>query len=371
MAVAVSLKRMSRMKPEELKKLFGLSELPTSYKDLDPKRLPEKTLEEFSYDGLGFEEAATKLWNHLTIMHYHAGTYNRHSEYFPIACAQLEKDIRLSGSFCLTKAVLEQKGQKFPSLDKINIETLYGVTSYYFRKCGKAFEDLYEITGLISLKMHEWELRWYELGERLKATQEKIKKILDGKIDIDSLVNRAEMYKSEKPLDAATEKSDPKPLTLRKGALPLLGTYARQMIGERIFEAREKLNFEKFSALREKAERNRALEEKKAAAEQQRKEKAQNADESAKQSAAEQEPVKEQSSAPLQEELRKTGMTAAELRMALMKKAEKRGEGSEIMRIAGEPPEALLERWKRYTREEMMSSSAASSHNRKKHRKKR
>lgn len=361
------------MKPEELKELFGLSELPTSYKELDPKRLPEESLEAFSYEGLGFEEAATKMWNHLTIMHYHAGTYNRHSEWFPIACAQLEKYIKLCGSFCLTKAVLEQKGQKFQSLDNMNIETLYGATSFYFRKCSQAFDDLYATAGLISVKMHEWELRWYELGERLKATQEKIQKILDGKIDIDSLVNRAEMYKSEKPLDTPKENSEPKPFSLRKGALPLLGTYARQMIGERQFEAREELFFDKIRKLQEKAERNRALDEKEAAAEQRRKEKAQKIAESkaAEQSAVEQEPAKKQPLTPLQEELRKTGMTAAELRMELMKKAEKRGEGSEVMRIAGEPPEALLERWKRYTRDETASSSVTSPHDRKKHRKKR
>ena len=127
--------------------------------------------------------------------------------------------------------------------------------------------------------MHEWELRWYELGERLKATQEKTQKILDGKIDIDSLVNRAEMYKSEKPLDAPKENQEPKPFSLRKGALPLLCTYARQMIGERKFEAREELFFDKIRKLQEKSERNRALDEKEAAAEQRRKEKAQKAEE--------------------------------------------------------------------------------------------
>ena len=145
MAVTKSLTSMSRMNQEELKELFGLSSLPASYKDIDPDKLPDETLEEFSYEGLDFEEAATQLWNHLTIMHYHAGSYNRQSDWFPLACAQLEKDIRIAGSFCLTKTVLEAQGREFPGLEHMNLQELYGLTCYYFRKCGRAERFLPEL----------------------------------------------------------------------------------------------------------------------------------------------------------------------------------------------------------------------------------
>ena len=53
---------MSSMTQEELKELFSLSSVPASADDLDPNKLPDETLEEFSYDGLEFEEAALQTW---------------------------------------------------------------------------------------------------------------------------------------------------------------------------------------------------------------------------------------------------------------------------------------------------------------------
>lgn len=386
MAAAASLKRMSEMTPEELKKLFGMSELPTSYKDLDPQKLPFEDLEQFSYDGLAFEEAADQLWNHLSIMHYHAATYNRHSEWFPIACAQLEKDIRMMGSFCLTKAVLEKSGHSFPGLEHMDIKELYGATSFYFRKCGKAFEDLYATTGLISIQMHQWEMRWYTLGERLKATQAKIQKILDGKIKIDDLLEREEIYKKEKTQDAQQEKTqntqqnepqkEKKPLELWQHALPMIGTYARQITRERIEEDRIYCFNKKIELMKAQSELSYAKEDARRAREDakeaRQKEKAARASKSHRNQTAEPPASDEnQSQNPLQQKIKETGMTLPELRAVLMKKAEIRGEGSQIMQIAGDPPELLLERWERYRREDTKHRPPACSpgHKKKKKRK--
>ena len=365
MAVVRSPTRLSRIKPEELKELFGLSDLPASYKDLDPRNLPPEDLEEFSYDGLGFEEAAGQLWRHLRLMHFHAGRYNRHSQWFPTACAQLEKDIRNAGSFCLTKAVLEQKGFNFPQLEKMNIESLFGLTSFYFRKCGKAFDDLYITTGLISLPMHAWEMRWYQLGERLKATQKKIQKVLDGKLDFESIIEHADMYNRGNPLSAEREIKQPEPLRVRPKALPLAGTYAQQMIGELLIEGNHEILSHKLSAVYEKeitgqqAEDNKEQEQ---ARKQQEKaaRKAKNGSSgtgSAKPAEAREETEAETTPSRTEKELKEIGMTLTELRAALADRAEKRADVSELMQILGDPPERLLERWKRIRNEEKKSSS--------------
>lgn len=391
MAAAKSLKRMSKMTPEELKELFGMSELPTSYKDLDPQKLPFEDLEQFSYDGLAFEEAADQLWNHLSIMHYHAATYNRHSEWFPIACAQLEKDIRMMGSFCLTKAVLEKSGHSFPGLEHMDIKELYGATSFYFRKCGKAFEDLYATTGLISIQMHQWEMRWYTLGERLKATQAKIQKILDGKIKIDDLVDNAEACKSEKTAGEPKGEKGAGPLTLKYGALPMIGTYARQMMRERREEDRLEWTMEQFRKIKERADRLEEKEKARDRREQEREEaKARREREKAEakarreqkkaagksgstrnQPSEKQQPAEKNSSTDIQKKVEETGMALPELRSALMKKAEQRGEGEQMMQIAGDPPERLLERWERYRQEDAKHRPAAGNpgHKKKKKRK--
>ena len=367
MAAAASLKRLSRMTPEELKELFGLAELPSSYKDLDPQKLPFEELEAFSCDGLNFEDAANQLWKHVSIMHYHAGTYNRHSEWYPIACAQLEKDIRMMGSFCLTKAVLEKRGFQFPSLKHMDIKELYGVTCFHFRKCGKAFDDLYATTGLISIPLHQWELRWYSLGERLKATDQKIQKILDGKIKIDDLPDSTEENNAEKTLNTGKTEKQAKPLVLRYGALPLIGSYARQMTQERKIEAHLSHIDKRFKKLNEKRARlNDAANL--AKAKKHPKEKAGSSEGSQHQSESVCQTRDENTSTAMQQEIKQTGLTIPELRANLLKKAEQRGEGTQIMQIAGDPPDRLLERWKRYRQEDEKQHPAAggSGHNRKK-----
>ena len=386
MAAAKSLKRLSKMTPEELKELFGLSALPTSHKDLDPQKLPFEDLDQFSYEDLEFADAAEQLWHHLIVMHYHAATYNRHSEWFPIACAQLEKDLRMMGSFCLTKAVLEKNGQSFPNLEHMDIKELYGVTCFYFRKCGKAFDDLYATTGLISMQMHQWEMRWYMLGERLKATQVKIQKILDGKIKIDDIIENVDACKREKPAGEPKGEKPAGPLTIKHGALPIIGTYARQMIRERREEDRMEWAMEQFRKIKERADRLEEKEEARDRREQERAEaKARREKEKAEaktrreqkkaagklgstgnQTSEKQQSDEKNSSTDIQKKVEETGMTLPELRAALLKKAEQRGEGGQVMQIAGDPPERLLERWERYRQKDAKHRPPAGSSGHKK-----
>lgn len=356
MAVSVSSaqKRMSRMTPEELKDLFGLQELPSSLDGLDPKNLPDEDLQAFSYEGLSFEEAAGQLWRHTKILHYHAGTYNRQSEWFPIACAQLEKDIRLAGSFCLTRAVLETKGFVFREIGNFTIESLCGLTAFYFRKCGKAFEDIYYTAGMVSLPMHDWERRWYLLGERLKATGEKIRKIKAGEIRVEDLLKRIEPIQNEKGHETGHKDSaEPKPFTLMGGALPLIGSYASLVLRERKEEAQARRRQEKVDRL---ANRIKGELEKLEAVENR-----------SQVSGSRSQKMREEGFGKQESGSRNNGMRNAERktpesridrnkaaysienvqekRKELIREAKERGDTGEMMRIAAAPPEEVDRRW--------------------------
>ncbi len=338
---------MSSMTPEELKELFGMSELPESEKKLDPNRLPDETLEEFSYDGLEFEEAAEQIWNHLTILHNHAGTFNRQSDWFPVACRQLEKIIRVAGSFCLTKTVLEAGGAEFPKLKTMNLPALYGLTSYYFRKCGKAFDEIYDKAGLISIPMHNWELRWFALGQRIKATEDKCRKIREGKIKIETLLERERQCSGKNSAGPSKPVSQPRVLKVWNRALPLLDSYARQIKRERNHEARVRYYSDKILRMQEEQQREMVKEEA-------GKQKAENKAASGG-SAAPSDSRKNEKSAEAPDKKNQStaeNMSLPELRKALIEKAKERGEDSEIMQIIGDPPEKLHDRWRRYRQED-------------------
>ena len=344
-----SVTPMSGMKPEKLKELFGMSELPESDKALDPNRLPDETLEEFSYDGLEFEEAAAQIWNHLTILHYHAGTYNRQSEWFPVACRQLEKIIRVAGSFCLTKTVLEAGGAEFPKLKTMNLPALYGLTSYYFRKCGKAFDDIYANAGLISIPMHNWELRWLALGERIKATEDKCRKIREGRIKIETLLERERQCHGKNSAGPSKAVREPRDLQVWTRALPLLDSYARQIKRERKHEDRVRYYSDKILRMQEEHQLEIVKEEA-------RKQKAEMKNKAVSgRSAGPSDPRKNEKTAPAPNQKAPGGaenMSLPELRKALIEKAKERGEESEIMKIIGDPPEKLHDRWRRYRQED-------------------
>lgn len=342
------------MTPEELKDLFGLQELPVSPDGLDPKNLPDEDLKAFSYEGLSFEEAAGQLWRHTKILHYHAGTYNRQSEWFPVACAQLEKDIRLAGSFCLTRAVLETQGFTFKEIGNFTIESLCGLTAFYFRKCGKAFEDIYYTAGLVSLPMHEWERRWYLLGERLKATGEKIRRIKAGEIRVDELLKRIEPVRKEKRQeDDPNDSAQPKPFYLMGGALPLIGSYAHLALRERKEEALARRRQEKVDRLadRIKGELEKLETEGNIKSGIKDKKLVTNGTDCPAASNDAGKARHHLSAAVCGQDVETVSSAAArvgniqEKRKELIREAKERGDTAEMMRIAAAPPEEVDQRW--------------------------
>ena len=102
---------------------------------------PAESFEEFSEAPLEFEEMAAALRRDLDEVYSLTGTLNRFSPDY-VSCGKvLEKMIRRMGSFCVTKAVLEQKGFDFPVLKNLDLKDLYCMVSFNFRKTRCAFLD--------------------------------------------------------------------------------------------------------------------------------------------------------------------------------------------------------------------------------------
>ena len=190
--------------------------------------LRDEVFNEFSNAPLEFEETAVALWDDTQKVYYHACTANRFSENYLIYCSQLEKNIKQLGSFCLTKAVLEQKGMAFLKLKDMRIHDLVCMASFHFRKAHAALEGIYRDNNFLVMTYLDWKFRWVRLDSRLKATEVKIQKIKEGKINVDAILEEAETFKGESRTN--TELSAPKSLNINLAALPLNGAIAREML---------------------------------------------------------------------------------------------------------------------------------------------
>ena len=228
--------------------------------DIKVSELPAERIDEFSNAPFEFEETAKWLWEDTQTTYYHACTENRFSENYLKLCAQLEKNIRQVGSFCLTKAVLEQKEMKFSGLDDLNIEELVRMVSFHLRKCHAAFQGIYQDNNFLGMSYLNWEFRWFELGNRLKATEVKIRKIRSGELNADSMLMQAQTFEGQPRTNDRLRGGLPKSLRVNPSALPLRGAIARDMLRREKEAAKEQLEKQKQEA-REEREMLRDLRE--------------------------------------------------------------------------------------------------------------
>ena len=213
--------------------------------DIQADDLPDETLLEFSAAPYTFEESALLVMEDMEKLHYLAGTANRFSDKYLKCLPQLEKYISKAGSFCLTKAVLEQKGFSFPELENLNTLDLIGRVSFHIRKCHAAIDGLYRDNDRLGFVYLQWELRWINLGERLKSTEAKIQKIQNGELKADTLLQREDSFRNrtESPKEIGNEWS--KRPFLNPASLPLLTSMASDMLRkERIIE-KQKRDYER------------------------------------------------------------------------------------------------------------------------------
>ena len=165
------------------------------------KDLPDEAFDEFSDAPYDFENTAQILWEDTQKVYYHACTANRFTDKYLRLCGQLEKNIKELGSWCITKAVLEHEGMVFPKLADMNIDELVRMVSFHLRKVHAALEGIYQDNNLLGMAYLDWELRWVSLGKRLKATEVKIQKIRDGRIDVSDISDRWSVVGDQRAVD--------------------------------------------------------------------------------------------------------------------------------------------------------------------------
>lgn len=177
---------------------------------------------------LDFEEIAGALWVVINHTHYCASRYNRMSPNYTLLMQHLEKDIRQMGSYCITKVVLEQSGREFPGLEMMDLKELCCMVSLHFRKCCRAYNDIFRETSAQDLNMMGWIFRWAGLFERLKATQDKIDRIKSGKIKIESLLETQNVYKDEPKMrrDRSGKMVDPQ---MKVSSMPVMRSYTKEV----------------------------------------------------------------------------------------------------------------------------------------------
>ena len=200
------------------------------FNQMKASELPFEEVNEFSNAPFEFEETAKWLWDDTRVTYYHAGIENRYSENYLRLCGRLEKNIRRLGSFCLNKAVMEQKGYDFPELKDLSILELVKMVSLHLRKCHAAFQGCYYDNNFLGMSYLNWEFRWFDLGNRLKATGVKIDKIKSGELKAESLLEQTEKYRGEPRTNERKENDIAHSLNLNPSALPLDGSLARDLL---------------------------------------------------------------------------------------------------------------------------------------------
>lgn len=195
--VAEDARMMLRMEKIQKYGASGGTENRGILTDIKAADLPDESLMDFCSAPYEFEETALWVKEDLQRLYYHAGTANRFSEKYLKYLPQLESFIKQAGSYCLTKAVLEQKGYQFPKLADRTIPDLVQMVSFHIRKCHAAIEGLYRDNNMLGFVYLRWELRLIRLGERLKATGVKIQKIIEGRLGADDLMERQETFRGK------------------------------------------------------------------------------------------------------------------------------------------------------------------------------
>ena len=151
----------------------------------------------FSTKPLELVETAMRLDIEAMEMFSELSRLNRFSPLYYRLSGQFEKLLRQLGSFCITKAVIEQReNETFELLQDLTIEKLRKMAAFNFRKCFAAFMDS-RPRGAYNADAFGFSIRWSALDRRLIATEEKIGKIK-------SSANR----KQEKPMGTASDGSE-------------------------------------------------------------------------------------------------------------------------------------------------------------------
>ena len=226
---------MTMLAAEMMKKAQQTQSRETEYHgitaNMKAAELPDEQISEFSNAPTEFEATASLLWDDTQIVYTNACIANRYSENYLLFCEQLEKNIKQLGSFCLTKAVLEQNGMSFPNLDKMSIREMAGMIGYHLRKAHAALQGIYQDNQILGMTYLNWEFRWAGLDNRLRSTEVKIQMIKEGKINTEKMLKHAETFKGEKNTNEKAPSDNAQSLPAQGKSFPVKGSMARVMLG--------------------------------------------------------------------------------------------------------------------------------------------
>ena len=209
---------------------FGVSDSGDLPFEFNSSAFQPESCDEFSTSPFEFRESSKILWEDTQLIYQHACTVNRFTEDYLKLCGRLEKNIKQVGSLCITKAVLEQKGLVFPELSGMDISGLIGMVSYHLRKCHAAFRSIYRHSNFLGMSYLNWEFRWVELGNRLKSTDVKIQNILEGKVNVDSMLRREESRGEPRQKKEPAAAVSVPGLQVNPAAMPVNGSLVRTLL---------------------------------------------------------------------------------------------------------------------------------------------
>ena len=203
------------------------------------------------------------------------------------------------------------------------------MVSFHIRKCHAAINGLYQDNNKLGFVYFQWELRWINLGERLKATEAKIQNIRNGKISADDLLQKENAFPEKNRTNEGKNTGLSKNVLPNPKALPLERSMASDMLHrEKILEKQTR----DFQRAEDRAMRALGLKPIPPYPVPSRE--------------AEPQPAPEVQQEP--EKLPKGQISEGEARRILMEEAMKQGDQESLMAIPMEDSDTFHARWDRY-----------------------
>ena len=233
---------LGQKEPELITDAERAREFPRRRMDNRTEGLDLEAPELFVYEGLTFEEMAEAISEDVIRMHCTAVVQNRFSQEYLELSRLLERGISELASCCVTKAAFEKQGVRFRGLKDLNLSKYYTIVSGHFRKCHAAIGETTVKNRQFWRQMMDMEFRWYSLARRLKATEDRIKLIREGKISIDKMLEKLDYDRTyERTAQPKPgKKSGPKGLPSPKAiSFPVMGDFLRDKSGVAVSREKE------------------------------------------------------------------------------------------------------------------------------------
>ena len=153
-----------------------------------PFSLPDETLDDLDLTPIEFREAAEMITESMAAWYGVCVRANRLSKGYLDSVFQMIAVMKQAAGCCITKAVLEQDGESFPSLEHLDIDTMYSTASSLFRKTHDAAMHYLKNGHSCSGRALAAEMALFDLLRRLQATSERITKIREKHIGSEKIL---------------------------------------------------------------------------------------------------------------------------------------------------------------------------------------